>query len=266
MAKVLGESGRYASQEEIKKFRQLYLVVILVMCVLGTIQGFVLSISFIVQKRHLFESTLIELILLGLICLVGRIGFRELNKIEKERMAMRKGATGENVVAQILKDFPESFCVINGLTTPFGDLDHVVIGPTGVYVLDTKNWKGVVSADGKGELLLNGKPTDKPTSKPFVIRMMNVKEKIKTLCNLDPFFKAVLVFPIARIDARWGETGSANCIREDQLWDYIVENEITTKLDKAAVEKLSQAFLALATMDKEFQPSAIKSNAPRPAP
>jgi hypothetical protein len=42
------------------------------------------------------------------------------------------------------------------------------------------------------------------------------------------------------------------------LRDYIVENEITTKLDKVAVEKLGQAFLALATMDKEFQSSAKK--------
>jgi len=255
MAKVLGESGRYASQQETKKFRQAYAAIIVLMSVLGTILGFVLAISFFAQKHPSFTLVLIELVLLGLICLVGRIGFRELDKIEKERMAMRKGAVGENIVAKILKDFPEGFCVINGLTTPFGDLDHVVIGPTGVYVLDTKNWKGVISSDGKGELLLNGKPTDKPTSKPFVIRMMNVKEKIKTLCNLDPFFKAVLVFPIARVDARWGETGSANCIREDQLWNYIVENEITTSLDKGSVEKLAQAFLALATMDKEFQPS-----------
>jgi len=57
-----------------------------------------------------------------------------------------------------------------------------------------------------------------------------------------------------------------NCIREDQLWDYIVENKITTNLDKGSVEKLAQAFLALTTMDKGFQPSAKKSNAPSPAP
>ncbi|MEI9960600.1 MAG: nuclease-related domain-containing protein [Limisphaerales bacterium] len=265
MAKVLGESGRYASQEEIKKFRQTYVAIIFIMAVLGIIFGFNLATSFFAQKHPSFTFVLIELVLFGLICLVGRIGFRKLDEIEKRRVAMRKGAAGENIVARILADFPEGFCIINGLTTPFGDLDHVVIGPTGIYVLDTKNWKGVVSADGKGELLLNGKPTDKPTSKPFVIRIMNVKEKIKTLCNLDPFFKAVLVFPIARVDARWGETGNANCIREDQLWNYIVENEITTKLDKTSIEKLAQAFLALATMDKEFRPSVKKSNMARPA-
>jgi hypothetical protein len=258
MAKVLGESGRYASQEEIKKFRQHYLILIGTMAILGGVLGYFLCLYLQVRKFSSLTTLAVVLILFGIICLVDRIGFRKLDEIEKRRVAMRKGAAGENIVAKILEDFPEDFCVINGLTTPFGDLDHVVVGQTGVYILDTKNWKGVVAADGKGELLLNNKPTDKLTVKPLVTRMMKVKDKIKTLSNLDPYFKAVLVFPIARVDARWGETGNANCIREDQLRDYIVENKITTKLGKDAVEKLAQAFLALATMDKEFQSSSQK--------
>jgi hypothetical protein len=83
---------------------------------------------------------------------------------------MRRGAAGEIHVGNILTDFPDDFCVINDLTTPFGNLDHVVVGPTGVFVLDSKNWRGVVSADGKGELLLNGQPTDKPHVRQFVGR------------------------------------------------------------------------------------------------
>jgi hypothetical protein len=225
------------------------------MVILGGVLGYLLCLQLQIRKFSSITTTAILLILLCIIYLVDRVGFRKLNEIEKRRAAMRKGAAGENIVAKILEDFPEDFCVINGLTTPFGDLDHVVVGKTGVYVLDTKNWKGVISADGKGELLLNGKPTDKAVIKPLVIRMMNVREKVKTLTNLEPFFKAVLVFPIARIDARWGETGNANCIREDQLWDYIVENKITTNLNANEIEKLAQAFLALATMDKEFQPA-----------
>lgn len=253
MAKVLGESGRYTTQEEIKKFRRLYLVIIGVIAILGIVLGYILCLELHVRKFSSIATSVAIVILLCVLWLVEKIGFHKLDEIERGRIAMRKGAVGENVVAKILADFPENFCVINGLTTPFGDLDHVVIGPTGVYVLDTKNWKGVVAADGKGDLLLNSKPTDKPVVKPLVTRMMNVREKVKTLCGLEPFFKAVLVFPISRVDARWGETGNANCIREDQMWDYIVENKITTNLNANEIEKLAQAFLALATMDKEFQ-------------
>lgn len=255
MAKILGESGRYASQEEIKKFRHHYLIIIGAIAIICAVLGYLVCLQLQIGKISSLSISCVELFLVCVLYFVDRTGFRKLDEIERRRMDMRKGAAGENAVAKILEDFPDGFCVINGLMTPFGDLDHVVIGKTGVYVLDTKNWKGVISADGKGELLLNGKPTDKPVVKPLVIRMMNVREKVKTLTNLEPFFKAVLVFPISRIDARWGETGNANCIREDQLWNYIVENKITTNLNANEIEKLAQAFLALATMDREFQPN-----------
>jgi len=48
---------------------------------------------------------------------------------------MTKGATGEATVALALTRFPDSFSVINDLATPFGNLDHVVVGPTGVFIL-----------------------------------------------------------------------------------------------------------------------------------
>ena len=46
MAKVLGESGRYVSQEAVNQSRRFRLLVILVLAVLALIEGFVLA-SFI---------------------------------------------------------------------------------------------------------------------------------------------------------------------------------------------------------------------------
>ena len=236
MAKVLGESGRYASQEEIKKFRQHYLVIIGAIAILGAVLGYSSVFLSSSSQAYLpfYNFSCLGSILLCIIYLVDRIGFQKLEEIEKRRVSMRKGAAGEKMpLPNILRDFPENYCVINGLITPFGDLDHVVIGPTGVYISTPKTGRELFPRTAKASLLLNGKPTDKPTVKPFVTRMMNVKDKIKTLCNLDPFFKAVLVFPIARVDARWGKTGSANCIRDDQLWSYIVENEFAISSTKS---------------------------------
>jgi hypothetical protein len=94
-------------------------------------------------------------------------------------MNFRKGATGEAVVGFILNNFPDDFRVIHDLTTPYGNVDHVVIGPSGTYIIDTKNWKGVVTADDNGELLLNGQPTQKPEVKNLTRRIMSIKEKIE---------------------------------------------------------------------------------------
>lgn len=166
---------------------------------------------------------------------------------------MLRGAMGEHHVADKLANFPDEFCVINDLTTPFGNLDHVVIGPTGVYVLDSKNWRGVVSGNGKGELLWNGQPTDKPLIRPFIGRVMGIRDKVRTLApGLDPFYQAAFVFTSARVDAKWGYTGSVHCITDDQLHNYIVEKNYGTKLKPEEVQRIAQAFLGLAQMDREF--------------
>ena len=62
---------------------------------------------------------------------------------------MQTGAAGEIGVGFILQNFPDGFHVINDLTTPFGNLDHVVIGPTGVFVIDAKLARGCLKATAK---------------------------------------------------------------------------------------------------------------------
>jgi len=166
---------------------------------------------------------------------------------------MLRGAAGEIQVGNLLTKLPESYCVINDLSTPNGNIDHVVVGPTGVFVLDTKAWRGVVSADGKGELLLNGLPTDKPYIRQFVGRMMGVREKVLTLApGMEVRHNAVFVFTAARVEAKWGTTGYLNCITDDQLNNYITEKDFGKKLTADEVSQIAQAFLGLAHMDREF--------------
>jgi hypothetical protein len=69
---------------------------------------------------------------------------------------------------------------------------------------------------------------------------------------LSRFFQAVFVFPSAHVNANWGTTRQVHCIRDDQLFDYIVESKFGTKLKPEEVTKIAQAFLALAHMDADF--------------
>ena len=82
---------------------------------------------------------------------------------------------------------------------------------------------------------------------------MNIKEKVKTLCSLDPYIHGVLVFPSARVEAKWGTTKAVHCIRDEQLYDYIVENKKPNKLNKKEIELISKAFSQLARMDSGFE-------------
>lgn len=242
MAKVLGEAGRYVADEASKKFLRLFLILYVFGITIGFFSGFMVGA----------RKNLITLLVIPLLLVLWMFIAKKLKSVETDRLKFRKGLMGEAVIGYILEGFPDDFCVIHDLSTPFGNLDHVIVGPSGAYVIDAKNWKGVVSADGKGELLLNGKPTQKTECKNLSRRIMSIKEKIKALSSLDPYVQGVFAFPSAYIDAKWGTTGYVHCIKDEQLYDYIVENKRPNKLTKKEIDSVSRAFLALARMDKEF--------------
>jgi hypothetical protein len=148
---------------------------------------------------------------------------------------------------------PDDFYVIHDVATAHGNLDHVVVGPTGVFIVDAKNWRGIVTSDGRRELLLNGRRTDKPQVGPVVNRMLNVRDKVRVLAGgVDPYYDVVLVFTSAWVDAPWGSTGAARCIRDDQLFDYVVATNRRKLLNADEVRQLAQAFLGLAHVDQDF--------------
>ncbi|KAF0145987.1 MAG: NERD domain-containing protein [Nitrospirae bacterium] len=247
MAKVLGESGRYVTEQSIKKYQKQFLVIFLVFWALTFVDGYLYGV----------RNIPLALILTGFFSASALLSLKWTNKqikaLEIERINFRKGAVGEAVVGYVLESFPDDYQVINDLSTPFGNIDHVVVGPTGIYVLDTKNWRGIITAADNGEILVNGKPTDKPAVKILTGRLMSIKEKIKVLCGADSYVQGILVFPSAHVDAKWGTTGYVHCMTDDTLYKYIVENKKNNKLSKKEIDSISHAFLALARMDTGFE-------------
>lgn len=122
----------------------------------------------------------------------------------------------------------------------------------------------MVSADGKGELLCNGKPLDKPYVRQFGGQLMGIKSIVKALApGLDPYFKTVFVFTSARVDANWATTGNLHCIRDGHLFKYIVEGKLGGKLTREDVKTIAQPFLGQAHMDTDFTEKARRNGRPR---
>lgn len=254
MAKILGEPGRYVSQQSVKKFQRLILSFSAGVSLISFLLGVFTFYDFFIKKA-LAAAILSAIAFLLLIFLVSRIVTRKMEVYERERLNYLKGATGEQAVAKKIDDLPDEYYVIHDLATPFGNLDHVVVGPTGVFILETKNWKGIITADGRGGILHNNTPPKKATIKPMLGRMMKVRDKVKTLCDAGqdlPYFNALLVFSSARVEAKWGQTGKVRCITDEQIWHCIVEVTYESKLSEQQIEQLSRALRGVAGMDKEF--------------
>jgi hypothetical protein len=259
MAKVLGKPGRFVEDQSVKRSRQYFLGLYFVTAVVSGLCGFYFGVA-----RALGRATWVALIfaaiILGFLFLFKRLADRHLDTIERERISFRKGAVGEALISYILQGLPNDYVVINDLTTPFGNIDSVVVGPTGVYAIDAKNWKGVVTPDGNDGLLLNGKPTTKNEVKNLVRTVMGCREQVMTLCksnrlDCDLFIRAVLAFPSARVEAPFGSVKNADCVTDERLIDYITDKYNAGKLNKEQIDAISRAFLALARMDKQFDTS-----------
>lgn len=86
--------------------------------------------------------------------------------VRRRVAAFLKGARGEERVARELATLPEAFTVLHGVsaggaTAAAADFDHIVVGPTGVFVIETKNWSGTVTVKG-GALLQDGRHPSRP--------------------------------------------------------------------------------------------------------
>jgi hypothetical protein len=74
-----------------------------------------------------------------------------MSKIDRRAYLFQAGAEGESKVTNSLASgLDDSFVLVNGLVLKGqrGDIDHVLVGPTGVFVIETKNYSGYVRCEG----------------------------------------------------------------------------------------------------------------------
>ena len=179
------------------------------------------------------------------------LGVKRLDKLADKQLhdsrKEEKGADGERDFAKFLNELPDTYTVICDLdfADSYGNIDHLVIGPTGVFAIDVKRWSGNVTSDGKGELLLNGKPTDKPQVRYFTRRTMDLKDRIKALARLEPYVQCVFAFLHTHVDAKWGTTGAVHCIRADQIVDYVTKARTKNPIPPADLPRLVSAAKSL---------------------
>ena len=262
MARIVGRSGRHLEQELEKKQRRVRGAMIMGFAAAETVTG--IGLGFYWGRRGAEDWTL-ALILAVLLAalLVCKLLDRYLDAQQRARRELRRGLPGEEQVGCKLEGLPDGFTVLHDVATGAGHVDNVVVGPTGVFLLDTKGWRGVVAADGKGELLLNGKQLDEPYVGQLAGRVLGIKYRIRALApEVDPCFQAVFAFTAAQVEAGSGSTGSVHCLRDEQLEQYIVEHRSGRRLKDGEIETLGRAFEALARMEAGLDGSEQRGQQP----
>lgn len=112
------------------------------------------------------------------------------------------GADGELETARELDKLPEGWHVrhdVSGWDGLWGNVDHVVVGPRGVFVLDSKKWRGqtVVMNEGRAEVRRTSEPDHgrdvAKDVKGVLGQAVKVNAKLKANAHTKQWVTAVLV-------------------------------------------------------------------------
>lgn len=121
-------------------------------------------------------------------------------RIKEERRADR-GAVAEEVVGDLLADLNEDFFVLHDISSPFGNIDHIVIGKnSGVFLLETKAHGGRVEVLPDG-LLVNGRPPEKNFIAQALRNTYWLRDEIEKVVGSKIWITPVLVFTNAFVPA-----------------------------------------------------------------
>jgi len=151
------------------------------------------------------------------------------------------GRQGEKAVVNALTNsLSDEYYLINGvyLKGRGGDIDHIVLGPSGVYVLETKNWSG--------EIICHGDQWQRPGKKiknsPSLQAKYNT-QKVKKL--IDPshdfrgfkvWIEGLLVFTNTYADLCLNNP-TVTVLRLQQLTSYIKKQE-NNRLTNEQIQKI----------------------------
>lgn len=115
-----------------------------------------------------------------------------------------RGARGEERVAGILGGLPETYHVFHDYVAGGEHVDHVVVGPAGVFSVETKSWRGDVCFED-GHILVNGSlPSRDPLS-----QTRREAEQVRT--NLRRLGFGLTVVPVMCFASDTFRSGSAVC-------------------------------------------------------
>lgn len=126
----------------------------------------------------------------------GLAALRLLRLVPQARNLVR-GERGELKVAEMLEDLrPAGYRAFHDIVRDGFNIDHVLVGPAGVFAIETKFRSGrgeITFRNGEG-IFVDGRPEEKDSLKQARGNAAEIRKFIKENCALDPWVGAVVVF------------------------------------------------------------------------
>jgi hypothetical protein len=154
---------------------------------------------------------------------------------KRRRKQWHKGQKGKAGVTEALRSLPGDYVLLNDLELPDikGSVDHVVIGPNGLFVLATKNYSGFIKCERDSWWF--GAHGVKSLSKQAKRNSIAVRTSIGSVCARQgasiPYVVPLLVFVDARAKLKLSEP-TVGVLRLPEIVDFIRDYRGKAKLSQ----------------------------------
>ena len=157
----------------------------------------------IIEAMHIYGNAKSSMVFAGIMALVSVLAVLFASRKLKDLRAIKRGEQGELIVAQAIERdlLPNGYSVLHDVQLKNGkrrfNVDHLLIGPNGVFAIETKNYskpkRGEVKVtyDGK-HVRWNGVSHKDDEARQAIAVAMAVKELIFKETGLKVFVKPVL--------------------------------------------------------------------------
>jgi hypothetical protein len=158
------------------------------------------------------------------------------------------GWAGEKLVVKMLGSrLSDDYFLLNDLHLSLGggDIDHIVLGPSGVFVLETKNWRGEVTCCGD-EWHRAGRPNFKSSPslqvKRNTAKIKQILDSIQSLRSLNVEVEGLVVFTNNHSTLHLNSP-TVPVLKVAQLPDYIISRRGLSNYSGSQLEAIGKEIL-----------------------
>lgn len=177
----------------------------------------------------------------------------------------KKGKIGEALVKENLQRLSDNYYLINDIMLPesYGNIDHVILGPNGIFVVESKNYGGEIICNGdewhrhyKGGLTISmrGRPYWKPPreygigspSKQVKRNAVKLKQFIESQKifkkSLKLWIEGIVVFTNPNVYLRLNNP-TVPILKVEEVYSFIKNKESKIGFSQAELEFIGEAIL-----------------------
>jgi len=158
------------------------------------------------------------------------------------------GRQGEKRVNRLLgSSLSDDYYLINDLYLQGsrGDIDHILLAPNGIFVLETKNWRGKITCNGdKWHRSGKGEISSSPSRqvKWNASRIKRIIDNSPTLRTLDIWVEGIVILTNKHTTLNLNSP-TVPILKLDHLLKYIKNHESATTLSREQLEALGKEII-----------------------